>query len=345
MLASQTPALKSLESKHYHKLIIGAALKDFASIEHYAYLFALAGADAIDISAFPLSLISAQRGIAKALEENPNLTAPLIMVSVNIGEDPHFRRIVVNETNCTECLLCIPSCPANAFSASENKFAYEPNLCYGCSNCLPYCSYDALSFDKWEGSLPSTITELTILGANAFEIHLSPDLKAFKDFYAGLPRQDSVLESFSIGSQLLSEEQLLEAATTIIHSVRAKYAGVHPLILQVDGLPLSGARDLYSLEESGYKLDSENDKDLACINAARIVIEHLGTLGLREAVYIQIAGGTTEHSLAKAKSLGADIDGVAIGSYARKLISDSKQDPKAIARKLISKHHQNVQIL
>ncbi len=337
MLITEAPALKSLRQKHYHKLIIGAALKDFASIEHYAYLFTHAEADAIDISAFPLSLIYAQRGIARARTENSQLIEPLTMVSVNIGEDPHFRRIEVDWDNCTNCQLCVPSCPSKAFSIQDGNFSYEANLCYGCSNCLPYCNYEALDFDKWDASSPSTITELVELGANAFEIHLSPNLEAFKQYYSELPSCDTVLESFSIGSQLLSQEQLIQAAETIISCVRTKYGGVHPLILQVDGLPLSGARDLYSLQESGYLINSEDDKDLACIEAAHLVKRHLEEEKLDEEVYIQIAGGTTEHSLAKARTLGVNIDGVAIGSYARKLLSDSRQDPKTIARKLISK--------
>ncbi len=312
-------------------------MKDFKSIEHYAYLFTHAGADAIDISAFPLSLISAQRGIERAVEENPDLEKPLIMVSVNIGEDPHFRRIELNTDTCTECLLCIPSCPANAFFISNEQFAYEPNLCYGCSNCLPYCNYDALSFENWNGSSPETISELIALGATAFEIHLSPDLNAFQDFYSQLPANRQILESFSIGSGLLTAEQLSETAISIVKAVRAKYQGLHPLVLQVDGIPLSGARDLYSLEQSGYKLESEENKDLASIENARIIIEALDKAGLRDLVYVQISGGSTERSLAKAKHLNIPISGVAIGSYARSKLNQASGDPKTIAKGLISK--------
>lgn len=336
MQLSKSPTLKSLANKHYHKLIIGAALKDFKTIEDYAYLFTHAGANSIDISAFPLSLISAQRGLAKALIENPELEAPLIMVSVNIAEDPHFRRIELNTETCTECLLCIPSCPAAAFYLDKGQFAYEPNLCYGCSNCLPYCAYDALSFENWNGSSPETITELIALGATAFEIHLSPDLEAFKNFYAKLPRNDNILESFSIGSGLLNTEQLCETALTIVKAVHNKYQGPHPLVLQTDGIPLSGARDLYSLEQSGIKVQQEENKDLVSIENARIVIEALGKAELRDLVYVQISGGCTERSLAKAHALGVPIAGVAIGSYARKKLNESLRDQKSIARTLIT---------
>ncbi len=334
-------ALKSLADNKYHKLIIGAALKDFKSIEEYAYLFTHAQADAIDISAFPLSLISAQRGINRAIAEDPKLEKPLIMVSVNIGADPHFRRIKVDWDACTRCELCIPSCPADAFYIATKEsgsgspgFNYEANLCYGCSNCLPYCSYDALSFENWDSSSAQTIAELIDLGANAFEIHLSADLQAFEKFYKNLPCYDSVLESFSIGSGLLNQEELHKAAHCVIKNVKAKHGEDYPLVLQIDGIPLAGARDLYSLKESGYTLESEDQKDLISIHNAALLIEDLKSKFLKNSAYIQISGGSTEKSLAKAHKLGVPINGVAIGSYARKALKGS--DPIKLAKSLFA---------
>ena len=77
-------AISSLKENKYHKLIIGASLKDLESIEFYAYCFTHAGADVIDISAFAHSLIAAQKGIEKALRENPELK-DLKLCSVSIS--------------------------------------------------------------------------------------------------------------------------------------------------------------------------------------------------------------------------------------------------------------------
>ncbi len=325
---------QQLQERKYLKLIIGAALKDFQSIEDYAYYFCHAGADVIDISAFPLSLISAQKGIERALKEDPSLSRPSIMLSVNIGEDPHFRRINLNWDLCTSCELCLPSCPSKAFYLdNQAQFSYEINLCYGCSNCLPYCHYGALGFEQWEASSPKSLLELIDLGAQAFEIHLSQDLEAFKKFYSSLTLRDDILESFSIGSDLFDDKSLCKAAKLVIDCVRAKHGATAPVLLQIDGIPLAGARDLYSLWESGYELATEEHKDLASINKAKLVLDYLHNESLTTEVYLQISGACKPTSLAKALALGVPIHGIAIGSYGRKLILDSSE-PLVAARSL-----------
>lgn len=334
MQASSKPKyLQNLEAHKFHKLIIGAALKDFGTIEHYAYLFTHAGADAIDISAFPHSVISAQKGIKKAIAENSGLTEPLIMVSVNIGQDPHFRRIELKQENCTECLLCVPSCPSEAFSSPQ--FSYDENLCFGCSACLPACSFDALSFVNWSAFDSKSLSELQALGANAIEIHLNNNLDEFSSSYRSMPNS-FVLESFSIGSEQMTKEDLINATNRIIGESAIKHGPERELIIQTDGIPLSGAR-----------LEANLDKDLISINNARIVLETIEKFyPKRKNLFVQLAGGITENSFAKASKLGVKVDGVAIGSYARKKLAeiDSNKNQIEFARNLLelSKNFKNL---
>ncbi len=325
MQLEQPPHLTNLQAQRFHKLIIGAALKDYKTIEEYAYLFTHAGADAIDISAFPHSVISAKKGIRQAIQEDPRLTEPLIMVSVNIGEDPHFRRITLNQENCTECLACIPSCPSQAFEVIENKFNYDENLCFGCSACLPTCSFDALSFVSWSAFDFQSLGELTGLGASAIEIHLNNDLDAFSEFYRNMHTMFK-LESFCIGSGQMDTEELKAAASKIIEEVNRKHGADHPFIIQCDGSPMSGARDL------GLDIDMQS------INNAAIVLELIKTsYPNRNNIYVQLAGGITEASLAKALNHNVQVHGVAIGSYARKKLSeiDSKEDQIKLTKEIL----------
>lgn len=318
-----------LSNHQFHKLIIGAALKDYQTIEDYAYYFSHAGADVIDISAFPHSIISANQGIKEAIKENPSLVEPLIMVSVNIGQDPHFRRIELNETNCTECLACVPECPSDAFVILRNTCAtsgshsvphqnpdaslsmtpptydslsYNPDLCFGCGLCLPSCHFDALEFKSWSAFDPKSLSDLQKLGARAIEIHLNNDLEAFKNFYINM-NTNFELESFCIGSAQMSEAELRQAALTIIETVQNKHGTERPFIIQVDGRPMSGA--------------SQNSTDQDSIDAAKSIIDLQS-----EQVFIQLAGGVTEQTFNKAFKQGLKINGVAIGSYARKKISE-----------------------
>lgn len=325
--------LSSLQEKNFHKLIVGAALKDFKSIEEYAYYFTHAQADAIDISAFPHSVISAKKGIEIALSENNSLKEPLIMISVNIGEDPHFRRVEVDFDSCTKCLECIPSCPSEAFSSvsdsNDVQFAYNIDLCFGCSNCIPTCKDNALSFNSWNAYETESLIELTQLGARAIELHLNNDLESFSEFYKKIPC-DYLLESFCIGSNTASALELKTACDSIIEAVYKKHNADFQFIIQVDGIPLSGARDL----------NIEN-KDQFSINKAKLIIEYIAQNypEYKDQIYIQIAGGTNENSLENAHKQNIPINGVAIGSYARKklLKASTKIEAINLAKDLVKK--------
>jgi Fe-S-cluster-containing hydrogenase component 2 len=310
---------QSLINKEFHKFIIGAALKDFETIQEYSYLATHAGFDAVDISAFPLSVIAAKKGINQAQIENPDLTEPLIMVSVNVDQDPHFRRVEVNN-NCTNCLACVPVCPSNAFSDLEGKLEYNIDLCYGCLNCLPYCKDDAFEFSYWSSFDTQSICELQKLGANAIEIHLGDNDEAFKNLYQNLAK-DFLLESFCIGSKTNSTNELLRLSQLIIDQSGNKEK---PLVIQVDGLPLSGA------------IDKGFEKDQMSIKKAQIVIDYLEKQNSNNNFFVQIAGGTDERSLAKAFESRVNVSGVALGSYARSYLQSKENKIEAI-KELISR--------
>ncbi len=300
--------IEALQSRQFHKLIIGAALKDYQSITDLAYLFTYAKANVIDISAFPLSVISAKQGVEKALVENKNLVAPLIMVSVNVDQDPHFRRVELDLDTCTECLACIPTCPSEAFSYESAQFRYDINLCFGCANCLEDCPVTALELKQWSTFDPAALVELQQLGANAIELHLNHNLDAFSEFYKQFNLKFE-LESFCIGSEPLTEQQLEESVISIVEHFTNKYGVEQSFIIQTDGIPMSGARDLGA------------NKDLTSMQNANLVINYLSKYyPERNNIFVQLAGGIDEKSLARAHELGILVNGVAIGSYARKKI-------------------------
>lgn len=333
-LVKKEKVLASLEQRRYHKCIIGASLTDLSRIENYSYCFTCAGADVIDISAFPHSVIAAKTGINKATKESPDIqgdkneknrvSEPLIMVSVNIDSDPHFRRIKLNTDKCTECKLCIPSCPSGAFSESlidtvltsktltsaNETFYYEADLCFGCSNCLDYCHFNALEFENWSASDPNELNRLFELGASAFEIHSSNNFHALQNFYSKIDLSRVLLESFSIGSEKMTDDELAETAKFIIKLTQKRASFENRIIvIQCDGIPQSGARLI------------NEDKDLKSIRNAEIVLNTLKSENLLlPNVFIQIAGGTDKKSLAKAHQLGIMVHGVALGSWLRKRI-------------------------
>lgn len=323
---------EALEKKEFHKMIVGAAIKDFQTIEDFSYLYTHANTEVIDISAFPSSVLSAQKGIQKALTENPELKRPLLMVSVSTSEDPHFRRIELDTNNCTECMLCIPSCPADAFSNVEGRFHYNKDLCYGCSDCLDHCSFAALELSNWPNTEKQSLKELQELGATAIEYHLGKDPEQFTEFYKQV-EHELRLESFCIGSELYDTNELIKACKIVIEAVREKHGDKYKFIIQVDGMPQSGAKQI-----------QQSSKDIACFAAASLVSDFINKeyCNLKNNIYIQIAGGIDNNSLKKSRDLDMNISGVAMGSFARKQVNDSiksgysKKELINFAKKLIS---------
>lgn len=256
------------------------------------------------------------------------------MVSVNIGKDPHFRRIELDTEKCTECLDCIPSCPSQAFSviASEAKqspdsiFNYNIDLCFGCSNCLPECKDGALQFQNWNSFDQNSLKELAQLGASAIEIHLNKNLDEFKEFYKDF-KPIFELESFCIGSDSSNQKELEASVTEIVEAFYSKHSFEESFIIQVDGVPISGAKE-------------ELEKDQVSINKAKIVINYIESKfpAFRKKIFVQIAGGTNNHSLEKALEQKISIHGVAIGSYARKKLKLAKSNEEAIqiSKKMIA---------
>jgi ferredoxin len=254
------------------------------------------------------------------------------MVSVNIDKDPHFRRIIVNEEKCTKCQLCIPSCPSAAFS-DLNLFSYEADLCFGCSNCLEYCPYDALDFENWSAANPLELNRLFLLGASAFEIHLGTNLEALESFYLKLNLNSVKLESFSIGSEKMTDLELAESALFIVKMAREQANFENRfIIIQCDGIPQSGAR-----------LTNSIDKDLKSIHNADLVLKTLKENNLLlPNIFVQIAGGIDDKSLAKAHASGVEIHGVAIGSWLRKKILELDiAEAKDLCKKTITQSRTN----
>ncbi|MGK7951759.1 MAG: circadian clock protein LdpA [Xenococcaceae cyanobacterium] len=324
--------LDSLEKGNWFKLICGASFQDLSAVRNLALSYSLAGADCIDVAADPAVILAAKEGIAIA-KERANLVAdrglawkgtPWLMVSLNDGEDPHFRKAEFNTIECPQdCPRpCENICPANAitFSQQEHEFSgVIEQRCYGCGRCLPVCP-SQLIFARSYVSTPSTIVPLIKeLGIDAIEIHTQVGHEV--DF-AQLWQE---IEPYAERLKLLAIS--CPDAPGVIEYLRYIYALISPLpiplIWQTDGRPMSG--------------DIGKGTTHAAIALAQKVLQS-GLAG-----YIQLAGGTNGYTVTKLRANGLlkchgeenlsalrstnkqvqshFIAGVAYGSYARSLLS------------------------
>ena len=103
MLDKNSSPLESLVAGHWFKLICGASYQDLPTIRNLALTYTIAGADCIDVAADRAVVAAAKEGIetaAKIAGFTPN-TRPWFMASPKDGEDPRFRKAVVNQKTCS----------------------------------------------------------------------------------------------------------------------------------------------------------------------------------------------------------------------------------------------------
>jgi Fe-S-cluster-containing hydrogenase component 2 len=335
--------ISSLKEGHWFKLICGASFQHLPAVSSLTLAYTLAGADCIDVAADPAVIAAAQSAlqVAKDLAGDAEkrgfgkkAKSPLLMVSLNDGEDPHFRKAEFNSAVCpTDCdRPCEKICPVQAivFNGIKNDFSgVVSQKCYGCGRCLPACPYGII-YTRSYVSTPGAIAPLVMSsGVDAVEIHTKVGrLTEFKRLWQAISPWVDRLKVVSIscpdGDNLTDYLHALYDLMTPINSA---------LIWQTDGRPMSG--------------DIGDGTTHAAVKLAQKV------LAAKLPGYVQLAGGTNSYTVAKLKAmellrkgrllgdsletprrqgekfppspppplLPSSISGIAYGSYARVLLS------------------------
>ncbi|MFH0702040.1 MAG: LdpA C-terminal domain-containing domain [bacterium] len=289
----------SLESGIFSKLICGAANTNQKQVERLALIYSLAGINVIDVSLE--TYISAKIGINKAKEiyKNKqdffvNFNEPLIMVSLNAGDDPHFKKAQINFNKCVNCLNCIKICSAKALYQEFDILKFNIESCFGCGKCINFCEYNAINLvnlekDKIYNEFYNEIEAIEIhIGQHSVEViefFLKNQLKLFSKIN---------LVSFSISASLFSMSQLIEYANSITKLTDKK------VIIQLDGASMSAT--------------NHSASDIQAIAAANILVNS------KINAYIQISGGTNYLTRRHLELFDLKISGIAYGTYARKII-------------------------
>jgi Fe-S-cluster-containing hydrogenase component 2 len=313
--------LRSLVQGNWFKLICGASFQNLPAIRNLTLAYALAGVDCVDVAADPAVVAAAQEALqtANALSQAAQdqgfrfRSLPWLMVSLNDGEDPHFRKAEFDAALCpTNCSRpCETVCPAQAivFRPQDQFSGVVDDRCYGCGRCVPICPLQQISTRSYV-STPVAIAPLVLSGVDAVEIHtqvgrLTDFGRLWQAIAPFVDRLKLVAVSCPDGEGLID---YLYALHDLIAPLPC------PVIWQADGRPMSG--------------DIGNGATHATIELGRKVL-NAGLPG-----YVQLAGGTNSYTVAKLRTLGllnlphrsADsnaryIAGIAYGSYARVLLA------------------------
>lgn len=328
--------LQSLKHGNWFKLICGASFQHLPAVRNLTLAYTLAGADCIDVAADPAvivatqeALLVAQRLARDAQERGFAFTGdlPLLMVSLNDGEDPHFRKADFNTQECpSDCPRpCEKICPAQAILFNNTKDEFSGVIrekCYGCGRCLPICPYGIIYTNSYV-STPSTIAPLIIsTGIDAIEIHTQVGrLAEFQRLWQAIAPWADQLKLLAISCN--DGEGLIDYLQAIYDLIvpRPQF-----LIWQTDGRSMSG--------------DIGDGTTIATIKLGQRV------LAANLPGYVQLAGGTNSYTVPKLQAMGllndfglpildfglennnpkiqnpkSKIAGVAYGSYARVLLS------------------------
>ena len=310
--------LRSLRSGKWVKLICGASFQDLAVIRNLVLVYSLAGVDCVDVAADGAVITAAREGIlaAQALSQSSlnqdllEFSPPWLMISLNDGEDPHFRKAQFDPDRCpVDCPRpCEMICPAQAI----NYQGVIDERCYGCGRCLPVCPLGLITA-RSQIATPSTIEPLVELGMiDAVELHTQVGHEAdFKNLWKAIAGWCDGLKILAISCpEQLGVLDYLHFLNDVIQPLPC------PLIWQTDGRPMSG--------------DIGKGTTHAAIKLAQKV------LASDLSGYVQLAGGTNGHTVSKLKEIGLlqksanllshgvnssfSISGIAYGSYARSLL-------------------------
>nr|WP_228024767.1 LdpA C-terminal domain-containing domain [cf. Phormidesmis sp. LEGE 11477] len=279
-------------------------------------------ADTAVVAAVKEGLDTAE-GLAKSAGgqwQRSSYERPLVMVSVSAGEDPHFRKAWFDASICpTDCKRpCEKICPAAAIAFKPEKSGVIHDRCYGCGRCLPICPYGLIEARSQPTSLDA-IAPKVLTQANALEIHTHVgQQQAFFELWQTIQPWIGHLQLISISCP--DGEHLIAYLKTLQQIMGAPFQGADDqsvskpiLIWQTDGRPMSG--------------DIGRGTTHAAIRLAQKV------LAAELPGYVQLAGGTNQHTVDKLRELGLlsspdptletrrpTVSGIAYGSFARSLL-------------------------
>ncbi len=275
-----------LDSRKCFKLVCGAGNEDALEVEKLVALYSAAGCKFFDLSAKPEIVDAAKRGLGDR--------EGYLCVSVGIKGDPHIRKAQIDYEKCVGCHKCEEICPQKTIRHCKVLAA----RCIGCGRCYSVCRHGAISFIEEDMDLNTILLPLIEKGIDCIELHaMGENIEEALNKWNDINKIYDGMLSICTARGHLSEEKMLQL---IKHTVgnRKPYS----TIVQADGFPMSGGKDDYKTT-------------LQAVATAEIV------QNAKLPVYIMLSGGTNSKTSELARMCGINYNGIAIGSFARKIVS------------------------
>ncbi len=289
--------------KKFFKLVCGAGNESESDIEKLVALYSAAGCSVFDVSALTTSVKAAKRG----LEYAGIFDERFICVSLGIKGDPHISKAYIT-SKCKGCLACQAVCPQGAIRVPEVDFT----KCIGCGQCYKYCQFRAIDMIEREVDFNTILPPIVDLGVDCIELHAtSTDNEDVDKKWSIINSKYDGILSICIDRSNLGNKQVWGRLRKMLAS-RQPYT----TIIQADGIPMSGGEDDYRTT-------------LQAISMAELINQ------FEMPVFTVLSGGTNSLTAKLAKMCDIDYSGVAIGSYARKIVKEYTQQDDFLSNKII----------
>lgn len=311
-----------LAQSRYFKLVCGAGNENAVEVRKLAFIYTLAGANGFDVSATPAIVRACVSGIDEAFARNQEfnialMDRPFITVSVGMPGDHHVRKAYIAE-NCVDCGKCIPVCPTDAiFDNTTMTDGHATQIvrdkCIGCGNCEAICppKVAAIRYEHNARALRDILPPCLDAGAENIELHAAvPDNEAIlEEWIAVSESQPNNFISMCLDRYHLSNVHLIERIR------QAKAIAGERLIVQADGVPMSGGKDDFNTT-------------LQAIAIADVIHKYLISIDREfKNLPILLSGGTNTYTGEMARMCGVPFAGVSIGTHARKIVKPFIESP------------------
>lgn len=282
-----------LKGKKCFKLVCGAGNEDAQEVEKLVALYSKAGCNFFDLCAKPEIVDAAKRGLKHAgIEDNRYLC-----VSVGIKGDPHVSKAQILKEKCKNCKACLNVCLQEAILKEKDSVSINKSRCIGCGKCFSQCRFDAIEMTSEFKDLKEVLPPLVEKGLDCIELHALGENEAEVDEkWRDINNSFDGVLSICIDRSKLGNEKLLKRVKRMLEK-RQPYT----TIIQADGAPMSGGEDDFKTT-------------LQTVATAEIFQDE------NLPVFLFLSGGTNSKSTELAKQCGISAHGVAIGSYARKIV-------------------------
>lgn len=314
-MTSRFEELRSLLTRSaYFKLVCGAGNEDAEEVRRLSIIYTLAGCNGFDVSAKPNVVEACVDGIEKAYRLAPDLEKsipirPFITVSVGMSGDHHVRKAYIVDA-CVDCGLCIPACPTDAI---PDNYDIIRELCIGCGDCEAACppKVAAVRYEHDEKILSQILPACLEAGAENIELH------------AAVPDDESIMAEWKTVSEIQQNnfismclDRLHLSNYRLIERIRkAKEIAGDRLIIQADGVPMSGGTDDYNTTLQAIAIADMITKDL------------IGKDKNFRDLPMLLSGGTNGRTAELAKLCNVRYGGISVGTHARKIVEgQTKKD-------------------